>query len=334
MRMDITYHYPPELLQLLVAAIPRLCPSKPDVLLFFRGAGVAESFLTDIRRNLAADKASVKKFDMVRTVLVRLNERGEGTLRERREVLKRVTEFENFSTCWPNDQLEAQGLVAQIRHVVNVKDSFTRMNIERGREAADRKAEVAARATALTERRDRLAKAHREFGAAVAETEPQRRGRLLEKAANELFRAHGILVRESFRVVDDKDPGVVEQIDGVIELDGLVYLVEMKWLNGCVGVGDVSRHLVRVYHRGQTRGLFVSATEFTDTSIATCRDALQKTVVALALVEELVLVTERDSDLQAFLREKVRIAQIERIPFVRLDPDRFPFKPATARVAH
>ena len=78
----------------------------------------------------------------------------------------------------------------------------------------------------------------------------------------------------------------------------------------------------------------MSATEFTDTAIATCRDALQRTVVALALVEELVLVTERDSDLQAFLREKVRIAQIDRNPFVRLDPDKFPFRPATASVAH
>src|SRR6266550_1055194 len=252
--MEITYHYPPELLQLLVDAIPRLCRSKPDVLLFFRGAGVAESFLTDIRHNITADKASVKKFDMVRTVLVRLNERGEGTLRERREVLKRVAEFEDFSTCWPNDQLEAQGLVAQIRHVVNVKDSFTRMNMERVREAADRQADVAARIKVLAERRARLAKAHREFGTAVAETDRQRRGKLLETAANELFTAHGILVRESFRVVSDNEPGVVEQIDGVIELDGLVYLVEMKWLNGRVGVGDVSRHLVRVYHRGQTRG--------------------------------------------------------------------------------
>lgn len=332
--MDITYQYPPDLLQLLVDAIPRLCRSKPDVLLFFRGAGVGEPFLADIRRQVAADKASVKKFEMVRTVLTRLNERGEAALRERREILKRVTEFEDFSTCWPNDELEARGLVAQIRHVVNVKDSFTRMNIERAREGDVRKSEIAARAATLAERRTRLDKVHREFAEAVAETNPQRRGSLLEMAANNLFRAHGILVRESFRVVDDKEPGVVEQIDGVIELDGLVYLVEMKWLSGRVGVGDVSRHLVRVYHRGQTRGLFVSATEFTDASIATCRDALQKTVVALALVEELVLVTERESDLQALLREKVRIAQIDRNPFVRLDPDRFPFKPATAGALH
>ena len=45
----------------------------------------------------------------------------------RRELLKRVVEFENFSTCCPEDRLEAQDLVSQIRSVINVKDSFTRM---------------------------------------------------------------------------------------------------------------------------------------------------------------------------------------------------------------
>ena len=55
---------------------------------------------------------------MVRTTLTRLNERGEAALRERREILKRVTEFEDFSTCWPNDQLKAKGLVAEIRRVI------------------------------------------------------------------------------------------------------------------------------------------------------------------------------------------------------------------------
>lgn len=38
--MDITFHYPPDLMSLLVQTIPRLCRSKKDTVLFFRGAGV------------------------------------------------------------------------------------------------------------------------------------------------------------------------------------------------------------------------------------------------------------------------------------------------------
>lgn len=37
---DITFHYPPELCNLLVDVVPLLNRSKPDVLMFFRGAGV------------------------------------------------------------------------------------------------------------------------------------------------------------------------------------------------------------------------------------------------------------------------------------------------------
>ena len=120
---------------MLVDTIPRLCRSKRDVLLFFRGAGIRESMLRDLYQRLKEDASSVNKFDMVRTLLARLNEAGDAALGERRVLLQRVHDFEEFSTCWENDRLEAQGLVGQIRQVVNVKDSFTRMRQEREEEA-------------------------------------------------------------------------------------------------------------------------------------------------------------------------------------------------------
>ena len=59
---------------------------------------------------------------------------------QRREVIKRVSEFEDFSTCYENDRYKAQGLVVQIQKVVNVKDSFTRINLEREKERKERQA--------------------------------------------------------------------------------------------------------------------------------------------------------------------------------------------------
>jgi hypothetical protein len=55
-------------------------------------------------------------------------------LRPRREIIKRVVEFEHFETCWPEDQLKAKGLVASVREAVNTKDAFTRMKQERDAE--------------------------------------------------------------------------------------------------------------------------------------------------------------------------------------------------------
>ena len=99
--LDGIYHYPPELLQLLVDVIPRLCKTKRDVFLFFRGAGVNRSMLPDLESRFATDHESISKFEIARTMLSRLNEEGDRALQQRREVVKRVCEFEDFSTGWP-----------------------------------------------------------------------------------------------------------------------------------------------------------------------------------------------------------------------------------------
>lgn len=99
------------------------------------------------------DKASITKYEIVRTILEKLNERGDATLAARREVLRRIVEFEDFSTCWPDDRLKAQGLVAQIRQVVNVKGSFTRMREEREHEQRERRTQQAERQRQEQQRR-------------------------------------------------------------------------------------------------------------------------------------------------------------------------------------
>jgi len=125
--VNIIHHYPPELLKLLVDAISLLCRSKKDVLVFLQGAGVATELMADYHQKVAVARDSVNKREIVRDILVCLNDPGAATLRERRKVLKHVVEWEDFSTCLESDQLKAKGLVSEIRRVVDVKDSFGRM---------------------------------------------------------------------------------------------------------------------------------------------------------------------------------------------------------------
>jgi hypothetical protein len=82
---DVTFHYPPELFNLLVDVVPLLNRSKQDVLIFFRGAGVQEPMTSDIAARLKASPKEVSKYEIVRTILERLNAKGEVALRERRE---------------------------------------------------------------------------------------------------------------------------------------------------------------------------------------------------------------------------------------------------------
>ena len=121
---EIVFHYPPELFDLLVDTIPRLNRSKKGVLLFFKGAGVSGSMLADLREIVATTPDNIDKFTMTRTVLERLNAKGEAALGERREVLRRVVDFTNYDSCWPDDRLKAKGLVAAIRTVVGKKGLF------------------------------------------------------------------------------------------------------------------------------------------------------------------------------------------------------------------
>lgn len=129
---DDSYHYPPELLNLLIDAIPALFRSKRDVLSFFRGAGVPSALFADWNLKVQQNRDAVKKHEIAHSVLCRLNERQDNdSLRHRREVLRRIVGIEDFSTCWSEDQQKAELFVSRIRQVVNVKDSFTRMRQER-----------------------------------------------------------------------------------------------------------------------------------------------------------------------------------------------------------
>jgi restriction system protein len=317
--VDISFHYPPELLNLLVDTIPLLNRTKKEVVLFFKGAGVSRDITEPLSTKLRSKPGEVNKYDMVRSVLEQLNARGESMLRERREVLRRVVEFTSFDACWPDDQLKAKGLVASIRDVVNQKDSFTRMNQAREEE---RQARLAQSEQASREQKGRFAKidaAKDEFYALFgAQISPSFRGKKLEVALNNLFKAYGILVREAFHLVGQDGEGIVEQIDGVIELKGALHFVEMKWYDLPVGKPEIAEHLVRLISRAEGRGIFISASGYTDPAIHTSREFLQHKLIALVTLQEIVRLLEQRSDLADMLLRKVQAAQIHKNPFFDL----------------
>jgi len=317
--MEESYHYPPEVLNLLVDTVPLLCRSKNDVLVFFRGAGVSESIMSDLSRRVSVDREKVNKYEIARTVIQRINEKGDSELRTRREVVKRVVEFEDFSTCWPNDQLKAKGLVGELRRVVNVKDSFTRMSNEREREKQER---IKAQEKEIAEKRKRqeeIDKIKTDFYALFGlENEPQKRGKHLEKVLNALFSSYGILVKEDFKRVDPDGAGIIEQIDGVVELAGHIYLVEMKWVKEPIGVEKLSQHLVRIYGRHDARGLFIASEGYADSAITQCREALSQKTIALISLHEVVRMLERKGDFVQLLNRKIQAATVDKNPYLEI----------------
>src|SRR5262245_46387026 len=94
-----------------------------------------------------------------------------------------------------------------------------------------------------------------------------------------------------------------------------MYLVEVKWWNEPLGVQSVSHHLVRVFNRDQARGIFISASGYTEPAVKTCKESLHRMVVVLCNLQEIVMLLEKEEDLKAFLKEKIRAAIVHKNPF-------------------
>lgn len=314
--MDISFHYPPELFQLLVDTIPLLSRSKLDVLLFLKGAGIDYQVMNDLWVRVENDRENISKYEIARTVLTRINERGEAALRERRELLKRVTEIEDFSTCWPADELKAKGLVGEIRRVVNVKDSFTRMKQEVEKEREKHQREHQEQIQALQQKQAELLTIKEDLFSlfSLPDNQRQKRGKLLEGILNRLFKASDILVREAFELIGQENEGVIEQIDGVIEIDGYLYLVEMKWWKEPLGTAEVSPHLVKVFNRGHAGGILISNSGFTQPGITSCKEALTQRIIVLCELEEIVKLLENQGSFQEMIKSKIRAAVVEKQP--------------------
>ena len=312
---DPAFHFPPDVFDAVVDAVPLLTRAKRDVVLFFRGCGVDRVFLTGIERRVA-EEPTFSKYHATREILVYLNELGDKGLGARRQVLKRVSEFDDFSSCYPDNQMKARGAVATVAQLINKKDSFTRLKDEREQELKrhrDAQRAETAKKDALRAQREQV---KTDLFALFGEQNPQRRGKALEGVLNRLFASEQILVREAFEIRDEETGSTIEQIDGAVELDGLVYLVEMKWWDKPLGRGDIASHLVRVYGRGQVGGILISNSPYTPSAIADCKAALTAKTVVLVELKEIVQALSLDRSVRDLLTAKIRAAALVKDPLV------------------
>jgi len=316
------HHWTPDLLEQLVNTVPRLVRGKQALLDWFVGAGVPDAVLRPHRELLARSKEDFKKFAVAQHVLVAINSLGDPGLGPRRQVLHRVTTFDAFCVCFENEREKAELGVRRVRELIDRKDSFTEMRQEREREAGARRAESRARAEAQAARDRELEAMKTEFSQLFAMPAGVKRGYAFEAALNKLFRAHGLLTRDSFKLRNERGV-ILEQIDGAIEVDGMTWLVESKWWDGMVNIEAVGQHICRVMVRPPTVGaLLISGSGFTVSAVATAKQALANRPVVLMTLADLWKTVESKSDLAETLRRHFRAAQADLNPYLgRSVPD-------------
>jgi restriction endonuclease Mrr len=273
-----------------------------------------------MKKQVETCRADITKFSIAHDVLEKLNQKKENHLRELHEVVRRVTAYEDFSICSPTVRLKAMELVAEVRQAADVKDGFTGKCIDTEMEAKKATAELEGKIQGAPPVRESIQCVTKELLAAFGESDAIRRAKILEGVLNRLFEVYGMLVRDSFAVKGACRDGIIEQIDGVVEMDGDPYLVEMKWLNKPIGTNEISPHLVRVCGRGtQARSVFISYSEYTEAAIETCKQALAGgALAALCRLSEIVAVVERHeqgADLRDMLRTKVHAALLYKKPW-------------------
>ncbi len=309
-RDNFAHHYPPDLFGLMTDVIPRLCRTKRDVLTFFDGAGVT----SEARRQLDDNRARISKFEIARGVIERLNQAGDPGLRARRELIKRVIDFQDFGTCWPDDADQAELLVGRVRTLVNRVDTATRIHLHQEAEMRQRIEDRRAKTERSKVPHQDIEEIRRDFNRLFGIDNPQERGRSLENVLNRYFAVSGILVRESFALSSPSGPGTAEQIDAAIRLAGNLYLVEMKWVSGKVDVQDVSRHIGRVLSRDHARGIIIANNGYTLPAVETCREFLSQRLIVLCTLEEISSLLESGDDLGEFLTNKIDRCELEKKP--------------------
>jgi restriction endonuclease Mrr len=310
---DPSFHFPPDLFAAVKDAVPLLTRSKRDVLVFFEGCGVDRAILRPVRERLARD-STISKYVIADDIIVELNRQGDEGLGARRRVLQRISEFDEFSSCYADNVLKAKGAVAAVAQLINKKDSFTRLQEEHQRDEAAHRAKRRAEADAQLARRAELDSVKSDLFGLFSTQDPHQRGKVLESVLNRLFALEDVAVREAFVVVGHDGAGTVEQIDGAIELDGTLYVVEMKWWSARLGRAEVAPHLVSVFGRAGAGGIHISNSGYSPAAIEDYERALGHSTVVLVELEEIVQALTIGASVAELLRAKLKNAVLDRRP--------------------
>lgn len=152
----------------------------------------------------------------------------------------------------------------------------------------------------------------------VSRLDPQKRGLQFEGFLNELFDAHGLAPRGSFRLTG-------EQIDGSFRLNNQTYLVEAKWHGPQIGFADLMTFSGKVAGKAAwARGLFVSNSGFTLDGLEAFTRGRQTNLICLDGLDLYEALSSR-APLREILEEKARrAAETNRafVPVRELSPTR------------
>lgn len=286
--------FTPNVLEALTEALTKIYWYKKDLRSFLYRAGVPEAVIN------SADWGSYKRHVAQHIVDHLAADPASGTGLISR-IIDAVVEQDSFDHLHRLDdgRLKAEEAEAAARRL---KDLFGRQSVaeraararrEKRTEAERIRQEAKTREHLMTELRD-------EFEGLARQDNPQNRGLKFERFLRRLFAAHDLNPRGGFASSG-------EQIDGSIELDGTLYLVEAKWTVGQTTPAKIRDFRGKVEEKlDNTLGFFISMNGFTEEAVN--RAARGRRVLILVDGRDLSPVLQGIIDLVELLRRKIRRA--------------------------
>jgi len=133
--------------------------------------------------------------------------------------------------------------------------------------------------------------------------EAPERGFAFEEFLTQLFDAHGLAPRGSFRLVG-------EQIDGSFQIDSATYLLEAKWQKERTSHNDLLVFREKVESKSTwTRGLFVSDSGFTPQGIAAFARGRATNIIGMTGQDLYFILSGEIPLVEAILRKARRAAE-------------------------
>lgn len=313
--MAIAYHFPPDLFNLLVDAIPRINRTKKDLLSFFKNVGTPTPILNKYYSIVRSDPKQISKKDITREVLEQLNSNDSNEyLGIRRQLIYRIVNFTAFDTCYENDIDAAKARIYEIKQLVNLKDSITKHEQFLENERQEKIKTKQQQLNLINASKTNYNKILDNFNKLFTIPNPQLRGKELEVVLNNLFTFFKIGIRESFCISDEETGKIYEQIDGVVELNNYLTLIEMKWESSPIGVNKVSRFMTRVFLRNNVDGIIISYSSFTDTAYPVVKEGLNQKTVALVDLQDIYKLLTLKKDLPTYFTSLIREVRLYKNP--------------------
>jgi hypothetical protein len=296
--------YPPEVIQALKEAMRNIYWYKDDLRLFFLSCEVPNNIIT----KQGWHDPQEYKVRIVGNVLDDLISMGETGLGYIRRTIQTILDIHNFDYLRSLED-GATKVSAARKSVEVLREMVMKHDATIIKEREERATRTDNLANAAKRWNDAIERLQRQFYELVKTEDRQKRGFLFQDFLFELFKAHDLNPRGSFRIIG-------EEIDGAFEFEMTQFLLEAKWEKDPLGAAPLDSFSKKVERKLEnTLGLFVALNGFTEDGL----EAFSGTRPSIILMdgEDLAVVLQGLVDFRDLLKRKVRYTSQTGNPFLR-----------------